>query len=147
MRPFLSLLYPIFSSLLIIAHAKFFNELRAGRNLVVLSAPSVWDETYRDTFYDIIRFQIDVAKTIYGDDCFHLTPLNVSSAVLLLLLLGHDNVIIVADKHTMPFLDGRSHLIRDRLPFDALIEANLYDIHLRDFAPFGVTQQVKFTYT
>jgi hypothetical protein len=54
--------------------------------------------------------------------------------------------VIIADKHTMPFVDGRSHAIKDRLPVDALIDANLYDMTLRDYAPFGIDHTIKFAY-
>ncbi len=65
---------------------------------------------------------------------------------LVLLLLDHDNVLLLADKQTMAFLDGRSHSMKRRLPLDALLQANIYDIRLRDFAPFGLRQNVKFAY-
>lgn len=58
----------------------------------------------------------------------------------------HDNVVILSDKHTLPYLDGRSTYVKSRLPLDALIQASVYDINIRDFAPFGVRQLVKFSY-
>ncbi|VDK56301.1 unnamed protein product [Anisakis simplex] len=58
----------------------------------------------------------------------------------------HDNVVVLADKHTMPYLDGRSRSTKSRLPLDALIQASIYDINIRDFAPFGLRQLVKFSY-
>uniref|UniRef100_A0A914PKC5 Uncharacterized protein n=1 Tax=Panagrolaimus davidi TaxID=227884 RepID=A0A914PKC5_9BILA len=46
----------------------------------------------------------------------------------------------------MPYLDGRSTKIQKRLPYDALIETNVYDINLNDFAPMGYKQLTKFIY-
>uniref|UniRef100_A0AC34FP51 Uncharacterized protein n=1 Tax=Panagrolaimus sp. ES5 TaxID=591445 RepID=A0AC34FP51_9BILA len=46
----------------------------------------------------------------------------------------------------MPYLDGRSSKIQKRLPYDALIETNIYDINLNDFAPMGYKQLTKFIY-
>ncbi|VBB30647.1 unnamed protein product, partial [Acanthocheilonema viteae] len=104
--------------------AKFFNVHKPDRTLIVLSAPSIWDDNYHDLFEAIIAFQIEFAKTIHE----------------------HDNVVILADKHTLPYLDGRSPSVKSRLPLDALIQASVYDINIRDFAPFGVRQLVKFSY-
>uniref|UniRef100_A0A0M3I7L2 Transposase_23 domain-containing protein n=1 Tax=Ascaris lumbricoides TaxID=6252 RepID=A0A0M3I7L2_ASCLU len=73
-----------------------------------------------------------------------------SIKVIKVVLTGHnvehDNVVILADKHTMPYLDGRSRSTKTRLPLDALIQASIYDINIRDFAPFGIRQLVKFSY-
>uniref|UniRef100_A0AAF5PY03 Uncharacterized protein n=1 Tax=Wuchereria bancrofti TaxID=6293 RepID=A0AAF5PY03_WUCBA len=104
--------------------AEFFNVHKPDRTLIVLSAPSIWDDNYHDLFETIIAFQIEFAKTIHE----------------------HDNVVILADKHTLPYLDGRSPSVKSRLPLDALIQASVYDINIRDFAPFGVRQLVKFSY-
>lgn len=54
--------------------------------------------------------------------------------------------MILADKHTMPYFDGRSRSMKTRLPLDALIQTSIYDINIRDFAPFGVRQLIKFSY-
>ncbi|EFO20283.2 hypothetical protein LOAG_08204 [Loa loa] len=114
--------------------AEFFNVHKPDRALIILSAPSIWfvvmvlpwyeDDNYHDLFETIITFQIEFAKTIHE----------------------HDNVVILADKHTLPYLDGRSPSVKSRLPLDALIQASVYDINIRDFAPFGVRQLVKFSY-
>ncbi|MCP9262239.1 hypothetical protein DINM_005523 [Dirofilaria immitis] len=120
--------YIISSTLLLLItrciQAEFFNVHKPGRALIVLSAPSIWDDNYHDLFETIITFQIEFAKTIHE----------------------HDNVVILADKHTLPYLDGRSPSVKSRLPLDALIQASVYDINIRDFAPFGVRQLVKFSY-
>ncbi|KAH7729845.1 hypothetical protein AAVH_02320 [Aphelenchoides avenae] len=95
-----------------------------NRTLIVLAAPSVWDDTYRNDFVDIVSFQLDFAKLIHE----------------------HENVVIAADKHTMPYLDGRNPLMKKRLPYDALIETNLYDVNVHDYGPFGIKQFTKFVY-
>lgn len=61
-------------------------------------------------------------------------------------LTEHENVVIAADKHTMPYLDGRNPLMKKRLPYDALIETNLYDVNVHDYGPFGIKQFTKFVY-
>ncbi|CAD5212397.1 unnamed protein product [Bursaphelenchus okinawaensis] len=95
-----------------------------NRTLIVMVAPSVWDNVYQDEFVDIINFQLEFAKTLHE----------------------HENVVLIADKHTMPYLDGRVPNMKNRLPYDALIEANLYDINVHDYAPLGVKNLVKFIY-
>lgn len=42
--------------------------------------------------------------------------------------MGHDNVLILADKHTVRYLRGR-------VPDDVILEADIYDIWMRHFAP------------
>uniref|UniRef100_A0A914C6D6 Uncharacterized protein n=1 Tax=Acrobeloides nanus TaxID=290746 RepID=A0A914C6D6_9BILA len=101
-----------------------FNNIYPSRTLVVLSAPSIWDETYRVIFQDIVNFQINFAKIIHENE----------------------NSIILVDKHTLPYYNGRSRIFQNRLPFDALLEANIYDINLHDFAPFGIFATTKFVY-
>ncbi|KAI6238941.1 hypothetical protein M3Y99_00625400 [Aphelenchoides fujianensis] len=102
-----------------------FNTPHENRTLVVMAAPSIWDEHYRDDFFDIVNFQLDFAKMIHE----------------------HENVVMIADKHTIPYLDGRVQSMGGRrLPYDALIEHNLYDINLHDYAPMGTKSFVKFVY-
>ncbi|KAE9549904.1 hypothetical protein FO519_006888 [Halicephalobus sp. NKZ332] len=98
--------------------------IHPNRTLTVLSAPSVWDDNYKEDFIDIISFQLDFAKTIHE----------------------YENVVILADKHTMPYLDGRNSKIGKKLPYDALIETNIYDVNINDFAPMGYKQLAKFIY-
>ncbi len=102
----------------------FNNEVGKKKTLIVFSAPSIWDTIYHDRFLCLIDFQIRAAKAV----------------------MGKENVVILADRHTMPFLDGRSHKIRERMPFDTLLEANIYDIDIHDFAPMGLRNFVKFYY-
>ncbi|KHN75904.1 hypothetical protein Tcan_02642 [Toxocara canis] len=46
--------------------AEFFNKIHPNRTLIVLSAPSVWDDSYREDFDTLIAFQIEFARTIRG---------------------------------------------------------------------------------
>ncbi|KAI6206503.1 hypothetical protein M3Y94_00919300 [Aphelenchoides besseyi] len=102
-----------------------FNIPHENRTLIVMVAPSIWDEHYREDFFDIINFQLDLAKTIHE----------------------HENVVMIADKHTMPFLDGRvKSMSEKRLPYDSLIETNFYDPNVHDYAPMGAKSFVKFVY-
>uniref|UniRef100_A0A915JB91 Uncharacterized protein n=1 Tax=Romanomermis culicivorax TaxID=13658 RepID=A0A915JB91_ROMCU len=111
-----------YSFLEIVSGFKFSNEL--GKPLVVISAPSFWDAYYKEKFFDLINFDIDLAKAIAPTD----------------------NVLVLADRNTLPYLQGRSHEIPKKLPDDMLLEANIYDIFLRDFSPMGIREVLKFHY-
>jgi hypothetical protein len=74
-----------------------------------------------------------------------LFTVNFSSFVFI-GVLEHENVVIIADKHTMPYLDGRAPNMNRRLPYDALIEENLYDPNIYEYAPVGFKSLVKFLY-
>jgi agmatine/peptidylarginine deiminase len=87
------------------------------RHLIVISAPRQRHPKYWRHFEAIIDFDIRLAQTI----------------------IGHDNVIVLASKAEMPFLRGK-------LPDDVLLEANLKDIWIRDFAPILTTKMVQFVY-
>ncbi len=95
-----------------------------NRSLVILAAPSVWDGHYQRAFLDIVQFQIDFALTIKG----------------------HDNVLVIADKHTLPYFEGRSHKVKRKLSRDMLLEGNIYDVRIRDFAFFDSHKTAKFIY-
>lgn len=97
---------------------KFANEISAQRMLLVLSAPSVHDPYYKAAFQQIVDFQIDYAKSI----------------------LGHDNVVIIADEDTKPFFTGK-------VPEDILLVDDVRDIWMRDFTTVNPAQPVQFTYT
>uniref|UniRef100_A0A1I8BYQ1 Lactamase_B domain-containing protein n=1 Tax=Meloidogyne hapla TaxID=6305 RepID=A0A1I8BYQ1_MELHA len=58
----------------------------------------------------------------------------------------YETAILIADRHTMPLLDGRTKMLREHLPPTLLLEGNIYDINLRDFAPMGCLKQIKFIY-
>ncbi len=53
---------------------------------------------------------------------------------------------MLVGRHAMPYFDGRRELLRQHLPREALLEATLYDVNLRDFAPFGASHLTKFVY-
>lgn len=98
--------------------ANYSNTHNNDRMLVVLSAPSVNDQYYTEVFSQIIDFHVQYAKT----------------------LLGHDNVVVLADRDTMPFLTGR-------LPQDILLEASVADIWIRDFSTVLPSKMTQFSYT
>lgn len=83
----------------------------------MVSAPSVNDAYYADYFDAIISYDIAFAKTV----------------------LGKDKNIVLADRATMPYL-------RQELPDSILLEANIADIWIRDFAPVVPDRCVKFDY-
>jgi agmatine/peptidylarginine deiminase len=87
------------------------------RHLIVISAPRRRHPKYWRHFDALIDFDIRLAEAI----------------------IGHDNVIVLASKAEMPFLRGK-------LPDDVLLEANLKDIWIRDFAPILATKMVQFVY-
>ena len=97
---------------------KFANEISAQRMLLVLSAPSVHDPYYKAAFQQIVDFQIDYARSI----------------------LGHDNVVIIADEDTKPFFTGK-------VPEDILLVDDVRDIWMRDFTTVNPKQPVQFSYT
>jgi agmatine deiminase len=88
-----------------------------NRMLVVLVAPSVNDKYYKKFFKQTIDLDIRLAETI----------------------IGHDNVVMLADKDTMPYLLGC-------LPDDVLLEAEVPDIWVRDFSPSVPSKMVQFVY-
>ncbi len=93
------------------------NEHGEDRMLIVISAPSVGDEYYRDSFQGIIDFDIRYAKAI----------------------MGRDNVVVLADERTIPYLEKE-------LPEDVILKAGVLDIWIRDFAPVHPFQMVQFKY-
>jgi len=96
----------------------FTNTSSADRMLLVLSAPSIHEKYYAEVFDQIIEFDIAYAKAV----------------------MGHDNIIILADKDTLPYL-------QDELPDDILLEANVADIWMRDFTTVLPSRMVQFSYT
>lgn len=95
--------------------AEFHNE--PGRPLIVLSAPSVNDAYYEEVFEQIIAYDIAFARSV----------------------MGKDNIVVLADAETMPFLQGA-------LPADVLLSAQVFDIWIRDFSPMMFDAQVAFSY-
>ncbi len=87
------------------------------RMLLVLSAPSVNESYYAEVFEKIIAFDIAYAQAV----------------------MGHDNIIILADRDTLPYFE-------DHLPADILLESNVADIWMRDFTTVLPAQMVQFRY-
>lgn len=85
--------------------------------VIVLAAPSVDNNYYKEVFQDIVDFQIDYANKIDG----------------------RDEVIILVDQKTKPYYQGK-------VPNYVLVEANIGDIWIRDFSPVIAGNQVKFNY-
>jgi hypothetical protein len=54
--------------------------------------------------------------------------------------------VIIADKHTIPYYNGRTERFKEKLPGDLLLEADIYDVHVRDFAPIGLREFTQFKY-
>ena len=94
------------------------NEISSEKMLLVLSAPSIHSEYYKPAFQVIVDFQIDYAKKV----------------------LGNDNVVVVVDKDTKRFYDGK-------LPEDILITADIFDIWMRDFTTVNPLNPTQFVYT
>ncbi len=95
----------------------FTNIISDERMLLVLSAPSVHEEYYAEVLDQIIAFDIAYAQAV----------------------MGHDNIIILADEDTLPYL-------QDELPDDILLEVEVADIWMRDFTTVIPAQMVQFSY-
>jgi len=93
------------------------NEHKPDRMLIVISAPSIHDKYYQESFEKIIAFDIQYAKAI----------------------MGKDNVVVLADKDTLPYF-------KNKLPADVLLEAEVEDIWMRDFSTVHPSKMVKFAY-
>jgi agmatine/peptidylarginine deiminase len=93
------------------------NEPVKEKMLIVISAPSVHDEYYKKHFKQIIEFDIRYAKAV----------------------MGKDDIVVLADKDTLPYF-------KDQLPKEILLEAEVEDIWLRDFATVHPSKMVKFAY-
>ncbi len=78
---------------------QYTNKFQKDRMLIVIATPSVEDEYYKESFQDILDFDIRYAKAI----------------------VDHDNVVVLADKNTIPYLKGR-------LPDDIILEVEIFDI-------------------
>ncbi len=93
------------------------NTLQHDSMLIVITAPSIEDPYYKKSFQGIIDFDIQYAKAI----------------------MGHDNVVVLADKKTIPYL-------QDKLPHDVILEADVLDIWMRDFTTVHPYKMVQFVY-
>ncbi|MGB0930193.1 MAG: agmatine deiminase family protein [Chitinophagales bacterium] len=96
----------------------YVNKITNDRQLLVLSAPSVNNDYYYEDFYEIIGFMVDYANTI----------------------MHNDNVVVVADNATMPYLKGK-------LPQDVLLKSKVKDIWMRDFTTVFPKKMIQFTYS
>ncbi len=94
------------------------NEASNDRMLLVLSAPSVHSGYYKPAFQQIVDFQINYAKKI----------------------LGNDNVVVIVDKDTKRFYEGK-------LPENILLTADVFDIWMRDFTTVNPLEPTQFVYT
>lgn len=94
------------------------NNASEDKMLLVLSAPSIHDSYYEKAFQQIIDFQISYAKSI----------------------IGNDNVVIIVDKDTKKYFDGK-------IPEDILLEDDIHDIWMRDFTTVNPKNPVQFVYT
>ncbi len=84
---------------------------------IVLVAPSVRNQYYKNVFQDIVDFQVEYANKING----------------------RDEVIILVDHQTKKYYKGL-------VPNYILVSANIADIWVRDFAPVVTNEQIKFNY-
>jgi agmatine/peptidylarginine deiminase len=84
---------------------------------VVLSVPSVHNEYYAEVFDQTIDFHVEYANTLHGND----------------------NVILLADMDTIPYLEGR-------VPDEIIREAEVGDIWMRDFTTVNPYDPVQFIY-
>jgi agmatine/peptidylarginine deiminase len=116
---FLFLMFFLFGSNNIAASdsMQYTNKLQNDRMLIVIAAPSVEDEYYKKSFQGILDFDIRYAKAI----------------------MGHDNVVVLTDKKTIQYLNGK-------LPDDIILEAEVLDIWMRDFSPVHPNKMVQFVY-
>ena len=85
--------------------------------LIVLAAPSVKNTYYSAAFQGIIDYMVNFVQVVRH----------------------HNDIVILVDKATMSYFNGK-------VPNDILIEANIDDIWIRDFAPVFPSQQIKFRY-
>ena len=97
--------------------SSFTNTVSDDRMLLVIAVPSIDDAYYHDAFQGILEFDIQYANAV----------------------MGHDNIIVLADTQTMPYL-------QERLPADIVLEADVRDIWLRDFALVHPERMVQFRY-
>ena len=85
--------------------------------LIVIAAPRASDKYYRQTFSRILGYDIHFAEQA----------------------MKNDKIIILAHRETIPDLE-------QRLPKEIIVQANILDIWIRDFAPVLPSKQIKFRY-
>ncbi len=91
--------------------------LNANAQMIVLAAPSIHNDYYAEVFQDIVDFQVNYANKIDG----------------------RDRVRILVDADTREYYEGR-------VAAYVLLDANLEDIWIRDFAPAVASVQAGFQY-
>ncbi len=87
------------------------------KSVVVMVAPSINEEYYKDVFSEIIEYDINTVNTIYGKD----------------------NVVLLVDEAT-------KHLFEGQIPDDVIRVSNVADIWIRDFGTVSTITEVKFDY-
>lgn len=87
---------------------------------LVLAAPSIHNEYYQEYFEDIVKFQKNYADKIIEH--------------------GKDDVRIIVDRDTKKYY-------LETLPAEILIENEMYDIWMRDFATVNPKNPIQFVYT
>ncbi len=85
--------------------------------VIVLSAPSIYNDYYQSVFQDIVDYQVNFVN----------------------LASGSNHVIILVDADTKSYYDGR-------VPASNLLVATIEDIWIRDFSPVIPSLQAKFNY-
>lgn len=89
-----------------------------NQDLIVIAAPSVHNEYYKDVFQDIIDFDVAYANAV----------------------MGNDEIRILVDEDTKAYF-------KDRVPEEILVEASVEDIWMRDFTTVNPHAPVQFRYT
>ena len=87
------------------------------KSVIVMVAPSINEEYYQEVFHEIVDYDIKAINTIYGKD----------------------DVVLLVDKATKPLFQGK-------IPDDAILEADVADIWIRDFGTINTKSEVKFDY-
>ena len=98
----------------------FVNEVQLEsdtKSVIVMVAPSINEEYYQEVFHEIIDYDIKAINTIYGKD----------------------DVVLLVDKAT-------KHLFEGKIPDDAILEADVTDIWIRDFGTVDTKTEVKFEF-
>lgn len=95
---------------------------RLNQTLLVLAVPSIFDEYYQEKFGDIMPFYRELIHSI----------------------MPYDNVLVLGDGPSLSQLKKPTKH-HEELPGDILLESDMYDIFLNDYAPQG-KNRVKFHY-
>ena len=85
--------------------------------LIVMVAPSIHEKYYKEVFQEVIDYDVMAVNAMYGKD----------------------DVILLADKATIGYFEGR-------VPDEVLVTSNVVDIWIRDFGTVNTATEVKFEY-